>query len=52
MTSTSALTNEPAQALRPVTAGMSVRCPDLDCGRTADVVDTWVWSSTDGPQAA
>ena len=34
---------------RAVTDGTSVLCPDVDCGQPAEVVDTWVWSSTDGP---
>lgn len=49
MTSTLDATHMLPQTLRSATVGMSVLCPDLDCGHSAEVVDTWVWSSTDGP---
>lgn len=26
-------------------------CPDPDCAAPAEVVDRWVWPSTDGPVA-
>lgn len=45
MTSTYAL---PLTPLSP-TVGTSVLCPDPDCGHPAEVVDTWQFSSTDGP---
>lgn len=32
-------------------AGALVRCPDLDCGQPAEVIDAWWWRSTDGPVA-
>jgi len=37
------------RTLRAVTDGTPVLCPDLDCAQPAEVVATWVWSSTDGP---
>ena len=37
------------RTLRSVTDGTPVQCPDLDCAQPAQVVATWVWSSTDGP---
>jgi hypothetical protein len=49
MTSTLDATYERPQTLRSATGGATVRCPDLDCGQPAEIVDTWVWSSTDGP---
>jgi len=49
MTSTLDATYERPQTLRSATVGAPVRCPDLDCGQPAEIVDTWVWSSTDGP---
>jgi hypothetical protein len=30
---------------------MPVLCPDLGCAQPAEVIATWVWSSTDGPVA-
>lgn len=32
-----------------ITVGTSVLCPDLDCGRAAEVLETWRWASTAGP---
>lgn len=49
MTSMLQATHTPSRPAAALTTGVSVRCPDPDCGQTADVVDTWVWSSTDGP---
>lgn len=48
----------PSTPPRPTTArhrnalpatGTLVRCPDVDCGQPAEVVDAWWWRSTDGP---
>ena len=49
MTSTLHTAQTLPRTLQSVTDGTSVLCPDLDCGRSAEVVATWVWSSTDGP---
>lgn len=45
MTSTLDLTRTP----QPLSVGMSVLCPDFECGQSAEVIAAWVWSSTDGP---
>lgn len=48
MTSTMDATHE-RWSLRSLKLGTPVLCPDLDCGRPAEIIDTWVWSSTEGP---
>lgn len=49
MPSTLSTTHTRSRTPQPATVGMSVMCPDLDCGQSAEVVDAWVWQSTDGP---
>jgi hypothetical protein len=49
MSSTVTTIHTQPRAPLPATVGMSVMCPDPDCGQPAEVVDAWVWSSTDGP---
>jgi hypothetical protein len=49
MTATLNATHDLPQTLRTATGDTSVRCPDLDCSQPAEVIDTWVWWSTDGP---
>lgn len=51
MTSTFHTAPPSPRTLRSAIDGMPVLCPDLGCAQSAEVIATWVWSSTDGPVA-